>query len=147
MLIHMIYKQERKVSESSDCCYFNDRIIIIIIIIISWSRFNILQNEKRDTYLTPGQQQIRKTTIATSWQGLRYVFAFILAYLSYFILIGYRFAKPTEAPPEAVVYLGAILMPLLGLFNAITYFWPRYIAHKDTNPNDEILAHWATKCI
>ena len=41
------------------------------------------------------------------------------------------------------MYLGAILMPLLGLFNAITYFWPRYIAHKDTNPNDGILARWA----
>lgn len=63
----------------------------------------------------------------------------MLGYISLYIFMGYRFAKPTTLSPDAVIYLCIILTPLLGFFNACTYFRPRYLIYKENNPDKSFI--------
>ena len=90
-----------------------------------------------DKYLTAGQERKRVNTIKTAWQGLRYIGAFILAYITLYILTIYR-NLGTEVPP-ALVFAMLVLTSLLGVFNSFVYFRPRYITYRDNNPNDSWL--------
>ena len=92
------------------------------------------QERKADKYLNKGQAKKRDMTRKTVWQGLRYVVAFMMAYIFMYIWTFYRLFN--TYPPEAIFYLHLIFPPLLGFFNAFVYFRPRFIAYRDNNPDD-----------
>merc|ERR1711862_412564 len=72
------------------------------------------------------------------FQGLRYIGAYSLSFLPTYTLSGYTLSRYYESsyPPTAVIIIAAILSPLLGFFNSIVYFRPRYLAYKEAHPND-----------
>lgn len=113
-------------------CFVANVIIAAFVVLLVYTVFK--QERTTDKYLTPGQARRRDNTTKTAWQGLRYVGAFFLAYFTLFIFAGYRIAE--KVPPLAIFYLHLILTPMLGLFNSFVYFRPRYIAHRDANPDD-----------
>ncbi|KAL7550171.1 hypothetical protein ACHAWF_013420 [Thalassiosira exigua] len=78
---------------------------------------------------------MRKNTIRTFWQGMRYVGAFMLAYFTLYVYNVYYHHTRTM-PPKPVIYLHLITTPSLGLFNSYVYFRPRYLTYRERNPND-----------
>lgn len=107
---------------------------VIVIISVSLLIYKVFKQEsKTDKYLAKGQEKRRENTIKTSWQGIRYIGAFVLAYFTLYVFYGYQLAGQT--PPASVMYLHIILTPLLGLFNSFVYFRPRYITYRDNNPS------------
>jgi len=113
-------------------CLLCNVVIIVCVCMLIYTVFN--QERKADKYLTKGQAKKRDMTRKTVWQGLRYVVAFMMAYIFMYIWTFYRLFN--TYPPEAIFYLHLIFPPLLGFFNAFVYFRPRFIAYRDNNPDD-----------
>lgn len=109
---------------------------LVIITFVSLLIYSVFKQERKtDRYLSKGQEKRRVNTIKTAWQGIRYIGAFTMAYLTLYIFMGYRFVDPNRMPPTALVYMNIILTPLLGFFNSFVYFRPRYITYRGKNPD------------
>ncbi|KAL7546427.1 hypothetical protein ACHAWF_009761 [Thalassiosira exigua] len=118
---------------------YNMVCLSVIIISVGLLIYTVFQQDRKgDKYLLKGQEKTRRNTVKSSWQGLRYIGAFVLAYSTLYIISFYRVTK--HIPSAAVVYLLIILLPLLGLFNAFVYFRPRYITYKEKHPDES----WVT---
>lgn len=111
MLVYEIYKQERTLSR------------LVSASTVGGARRN-------------ANVQIRRNveTTKTAWRGIQYIGAYFLSYFPSFISLGYRATDPNLDIPDAIDYLFVILLPLLGFFNALVYFQPRYSAYKAKNP-------------
>lgn len=108
---------------------------VLIVTFVSMLVCKIFKQERKtDRYLTPGQERRRANTKKTTRQGLRYIGAYILAYFPFYYIIG-CYATGKIYFPYAVKYLLLIFTPLLGFFNALVYFQPRYVTYKESNPD------------
>jgi hypothetical protein len=108
---------------------------VIIVTFVSMLVYEIFNQERKtDRYLTPGQERRRANTKKTTRQGLRYIGAYFLAYFPFYFIIG-CYAVGKIYLPYAIKYLLLIFTPLLGFFNALVYFQPRYVSYKESNPN------------
>eukprot|EP00985_Skeletonema_marinoi_P029339 scaffold27615_cov139-Skeletonema_marinoi.AAC.6 len=95
--------------------------------------------KKSDQYLSEGQAKNRKITINTAWQGVRYSSAYFLTYIMSYVILGYDVIGDdgrniSEAGLYTLEYVFVILTPLMGFFNAGVYFYPRYSAKRQQNP-------------
>ena len=96
---------------------------LVIITFVSLLIYSVFKQERKtDRYLSKGQEKRRANTIKTAWQGIRYIGAFTMAYLTLYIFMGYRFVDPNRMPPTALVYMNIILTPLLGVSAHCNYF-------------------------
>ena len=112
-----------------------------IIIFMSMLIFAVYKQEKKlDVYLTEGQGKNRKYTRSTAWQGVRFSAAYFVPFLLFYIWLVYYLES--ESGMTVVItdgmnlfgyYWGAIVMPLLGAFNSVVYFYPRYTTHRKAN--------------
>ena len=98
------------------------------------------QEKKSDKYLAKGQTKNRKNTISTAWQGVRYASAYFLTYATFYIILGYDVLgnegeNMSAAGKYTLEYFFVILSPLVGAFNAGVYFYPRYTAKRQQNPD------------
>jgi hypothetical protein len=64
------------------------------------------------------------------------VMAFLLSYITLYILSGFRLAKRRAPPNQVLFYFHMVLNPLLGFFNSLVYFRPRYIIYRERNPSE-----------
>lgn len=103
------------------------------------------QEKKSDQYLSKGQAKNRKNTINTAWQGVRYSSAYLVTYVTSYVVLGYdivgsryivgsRGKTLSQAGLLTLEYFNVILTPLMGFFNAGVYFYPRYSAKRQQNP-------------
>mmetsp|Transcript_31777 Transcript_31777/g.66820 ORF Transcript_31777/g.66820 Transcript_31777/m.66820 type:complete len:293 (+) Transcript_31777:391-1269(+) len=107
---------------------------LVIIMFVSLLIFSVFKTERKtDKYLTKGQDKRRVNTIKTAWQGIRYIGAFMLAYISLYIFPAFRLTN--KLPPDALIYVNLTLPPLLGFFNSFVYFRPRWITYRENNPD------------
>jgi hypothetical protein len=100
------------------------------------------QEKKSDSYLTMGQEKNRKNTRSTAWQGVRFSTAYFVPYLIYYIWFVYNLELASrmeiivsEAGYFVMLYWLAIVTPLLGAFNSVVYFYPRYTIHRKQHPD------------
>lgn len=114
---------------------------LIICVFISLLVLTVYRQEQRsDTYLSNGQLPTRKNTIATVWQGIRYTNAYFLTYFAFYVILGYdvvgdKGQNVTEAGTYTLEIFYAIFTPLLGFFNSIVYFYPRYNTKRKQQPD------------
>jgi len=113
---------------------------LIICVFISLLVLTVYRQEKKsDTYLSNGQLPTRKNTIATVWQGIRYTNAYFLTYFALYVVLGYDLVgdegkNMTEAGTYTLEIFYAIFTPLLGFFNSIVYFYPRFNTKRKQHP-------------
>lgn len=108
---------------------------VIIVTFVSMLVYEIFKQERKtDRYLSPGQERRRTNTKKTTRQGLRYIGAYILAYFPFYYILG-SYAVGNIYLPDVIKYLVLIFTPLLGFFNALLYFQPRYASYKESNPD------------
>lgn len=97
------------------------------------------QERKGDRYLFKGQEKNRAQTRKTAWQGVRYALVFTADHFSLYLFVGFAIS-PTPLTESggylAVAFLTVLLVPLLGFFNALVYFHPRYSSQREQNPNE-----------
>ena len=99
------------------------------------------QEKKLDAYLTEGQEKKnRKNTRSTAWQGVRFSLAYFIPYVIYYVwfvcyseLASGMNVVISDALNVASYYWSAIVTPLLGAFNSVVYFYPRYTTHRKAN--------------
>jgi hypothetical protein len=97
--------------------------------------YEIYQQEKRtDRFLTSGQEQRRVNTSKTVWRGIQFIGVYLFSYFPSFVALDYRASGNLDIP-DVFDYLFVILLPLLGFFNALVYFRPRYATYKKRNPD------------
>jgi hypothetical protein len=114
---------------------------LIICVFISLLVLTVYRQEKKcDTYLSNGQLPNRKNTIATVWQGIRYTNAYFLTYFALYVVLGYDLVgdkgeNMTQAGSYTLEIFYAIFTPLLGFFNSIVYFYPRYNTKRQQQPD------------
>jgi len=92
----------------------------------------------------------RKNTKSTAWQGVRFSAAYFFPYLIIYVTLFYDMAGRTTLPLLSVdvsdagywfiQYWLAIVTPLLGAFNSIVYFYPRYTMHRKANSDKSRMA-------
>ncbi|KAL7551768.1 hypothetical protein ACHAWF_014964 [Thalassiosira exigua] len=111
-------------------------IIIGSVVLLTWSVYN--QERKTDKYLTRGQERMRESTTKTFWQGIRYILAYMLAYIPLYMFAYYRLVL--RWPPAVVWYLNITLTPLLGVFLSFAYFRHRYLTFRKINPEATLIA-------
>ena len=103
---------------------------VIMITFVCLLVYEIYQQEKRtDRFLTRSQEQRRVNTSKTAWWGIQFVGVYFFSYFPSFVALGYRASGNLDIP-DVFDYLFVILLPLLGFFNALVYFRPRYMAYK-----------------
>lgn len=103
---------------------------VIMITFVCLLVYEIYQQEKRtDRFLTSGQDQRRVNTSKTAWRGIQFIGVYFFSYFPSFVALGYRASGNLDIP-DVFDYLFVILLPLLGFFNALVYFRPRYVAYK-----------------
>ncbi|KAL7527032.1 hypothetical protein ACHAWF_002008 [Thalassiosira exigua] len=108
---------------------------VIIVASVCLLICTVLKQERTtDKYLVKGQKKMRESTMATFWQGMRYMGAFMLSYLSLYIFSFYRLRR--LVPPAPFVYIHLVLIPLLGFFNSFVYFHPSYKKYRERNPGE-----------
>ena len=108
---------------------------VIMITFVCLLVYEIYQQEKRtDRFLTSGQDQRRVNTSKTAWRGIQFIGVYFFSYFPSFVALGYRASGNLDIP-DVFDYLFVILLPLLGFFNALVYFRPRYVAFKKRNPD------------
>ena len=62
--------------------------------------------------------------------------AYLLSYITLYVLCGYKLVKKNAPPNEILSYFNLILNPLLGFFYSLVYFRPRYITYRERNPRE-----------
>ena len=110
--------------------------------------FTIYKQEKKsDSYLTEGQEKNRKNTRSTAWQGVRYSAAYFVPYVIYYVnfvlcleSVGGMTVVFSDAANWFAMYWLAIVTPLLGAFNSVVYFYPRYTIHRKLHPDKSRIA-------
>lgn len=108
---------------------------VIMITFICMLVYEIYQQEKRiDRFLTSGQEQRRINTIKTAWRGIQYIGVYLFSYFPSFVALGYRASGNLDIP-DVFNILFVILLPMLGFFNALVYFRPRYLTYKESYPD------------
>ena len=114
----------------------NVAVVVFIILLI----YCVYKQEKiLDQYLSKGQLKTRKNTINTAWQGVRYSSAYFVTYFTSYVILGYdvvgeQGAYISNAGLYTLEYFYVIFTPLMGFFNAGVYFYPRYSAKRQQNP-------------
>jgi len=112
-------------------------VVIFIVLLVS----DVYRQEKKtDRYLSKGQTKNRKNTVSTAWQGVRYTSAYFVTYFTPYVILGYDVignegTQMSEAGKYTLEYLFVITSPLMGAFNAGVYFYPRYSAKRQQNPD------------
>ena len=111
--------------------------IVVFICLLVYTVYK--QEKKSDQYLSEGQAKNRKNTINTAWQGVRYSSAYFLTYFMSYVILGYDVIGDdgrniSEAGLYTLEYVFVMLTPLMGFFNAGVYFYPRYSAKRQQNP-------------
>jgi Na+-transporting methylmalonyl-CoA/oxaloacetate decarboxylase gamma subunit len=98
------------------------------------------QEKKSDSYLTEGQEKNRKNTKSTAWQGVRFSAAYFVPYVIHYVnfvwsleSLGGMTVVFSDAANWFAMYWLAIVTPLLGAFNSVVYFYPRYTMHRKAN--------------
>jgi len=108
---------------------------VIMITFVCLLVYEIYQQEKRtDRFLTIGQEQRRVNTSKTVWRGIQFIGVYFFSYFPSFVALGYRASGNLDIP-DVFDNLFVILLPLLGFFNTLVYFRPRYLACKKSNPD------------
>jgi hypothetical protein len=105
------------------------------------------QEKKSDIYLTEGQEKNRKNTRSTAWQGVRfsaaYFFPYVIHYVNFVVCLeslGGMTVVFSDAANWFAMYWLAIVTPLLGAFNSVVYFYPRYTIHRKQHPDKSRMA-------
>ena len=103
------------------------------------------QEKKADRYLLKGQERNRKNTYSTAWQGVRFSAAYLVPYMMFYVFFFYDLLHPdgtqiSEPGALVVLYYVVIMMPLLGVFNASVYFYPRYATQRQKNSEKSRMA-------
>ncbi len=103
------------------------------------------QEKKSDKYLSKGQDKNRTNTTNTSWQGVRFAAAYLIPYVMFYLIFICHVARvdTKQLSTGGVQFVGAwlaIITPMLGVFNAGVYFWPRYQAHRKQHPEQSRMA-------
>ena len=112
-------------------------VIVVFICLLIYAVYK--QEKKSDQYLSKGQAKNRKNTINTAWQGVRYSSAYFLTYFMSYVILGYDVIGDdgrniSTAGEYTLEFFYVILTPLMGFFNAGVYFYPRYSAKRQQNP-------------
>ena len=114
-----------------------------VIVFVGLLIFTIYKQEKKsDSYLTEGQEKNRNNTRSTAWQGVRFSAAFFFPYIIYYVnfvlsleSVGGMTVVFSDAANWFAMYWLAIVTPLLGAFNSVVYFYPRYTIHRKQHPD------------
>eukprot|EP00984_Skeletonema_dohrnii_P010008 scaffold3867_cov115-Skeletonema_dohrnii-CCMP3373.AAC.8 len=112
-------------------------VLVVFICLLVYAVYK--QEKKSDQYLSKGQAKNRKNTINTAWQGVRYSSAYFLTYFMSYVILGYDVIGDdgrniSTAGEYTLEFFYVILTPLMGFFNAGVYFYPRYSAKRQQNP-------------
>ena len=107
-------------------------IIIAAILVLIHSVF--FQERKMDRYSVALSDNTRALTKKTAWQGFWYTFAFALAWWPW--IIAKILDVVSGSHSVALFYIVAVTYPLQGLYNALLYFRPRYMADRERNAQD-----------
>ncbi|KAL7539942.1 hypothetical protein ACHAWF_006549 [Thalassiosira exigua] len=121
----------------------------IIVVVFMGLLICVVYNQEKtgDKYLSPGQKINRQHTIDCAWQGVRFSLAYTAAYTVLYVIVGYDAAedateqgfdvayehKDMPAHAIALTYALVILTPMMGFFNALVYFYPRYVLCRKQN--------------
>lgn len=107
-------------------------VVVSFVCLLIWAVYK--QEKKFDRYLSKGQEKNRKNTYITAWQGIRFSAAYLVPYVMYYVFFFYDIfaydADVSTAGDLVMIYYLVIVMPLLGAFNAIFYFYPRYVTYR-----------------
>ncbi len=104
-------------------------LVVVFVSLLICQVFN--QERKGDRFLMRGQETRRTNTIATGWQGIRYVDALMFTMIPTYV--NTIFCWGVEEPPDILLFLDAIKSLFVGVAFSFVNFRPKYLAFRESN--------------
>lgn len=100
-------------------------ICAVVLLVVAVSK----QERKMDRYNQPGIAASRELTRKSTWQGICFIVAFLLAWGPWYIYVVIK-SNDNEVP-RALRLFQLVSKPMQGVYDAAVYFRPRYLSDRE----------------